>query len=370
MNYLSTLADITPTAANVRSYSEIVKDKSLQRFLLRAATEVAERVYTGDLRSDDLMDMAEKKIFEVSENRIKASFMSMKDGIKDAFRMIENLFEKKEAITGLPSGFKDLDEYTAGFHPGDLIIVGGRPSAGKTAFGLNIAQHVGVEMKEPVAIFSLEMATRQIILRMLCSESMVDASSVRRGYVKHHFNKLSTAAGKLLDAPIWVDDTSSMSALEMRAKARRLKRERHGLSLIIVDYLQLMKGSGGYEQRVQEISEISRSLKALAKELSVPVIALSQLNRAVERERRRPNMADLRESGAIEQDADVILFLYRDDKSKNPGEGRRMAEPINVDIAKQRNGPTGTLQLTFLSQYTKFTDFTPDEYSYQEEEAF
>jgi replicative DNA helicase len=234
-----------------------------------------------------------------------------------------------------------------------------------------VAQYLAVEHKKPVAIFSLEMAFRQIILRMLCADAMVDASSIRRGFVKHNFHKLATAAGKLIDTRIFVDDTSGISSLEMRAKARRLKREHPDIGLVVVDYLQLMKGSGNYEQRVQEISEISRSLKALAKEIDVPVMALSQLNRAVERERRRPNMSDLRESGAIEQDADVIIFLYRDEKPKNPSEDKRpSAEVINVDIAKQRNGPTGSLQLTFLPRFTRFMDYTPEDFSYAEEEAF
>ncbi len=366
--YLSTLANQTPTAANILYYVKIVKDKSLQRHLLRAATEVAEKIYQGELEADEMMDLAEKKVFEVSDRRIHSNFSPLKDAIKDAFKVIEGLYERKEAITGMPSGFKDLDEYTAGFHPGDLVIVGGRPSAGKTAFGLNIALHAGVQQKEPVAIFSLEMSLSQITMRMLCSEAMVDASSVRRGYVKNNFPKLAAAAGKLLDAPIYIDETSGMSALEMRAKARRLKRE-HGLGLILVDYLQLMRGNGRYEQRVQEISEISRSLKALAKEIGVPVIALSQLNRAVERERRKPNMSDLRESGAIEQDADVILFLYRDDKDKKGGQGdeRPENEVVNLDIAKQRNGPTGGVKLAFLSKYTRFMDFSQEDYSYQAE---
>ncbi len=369
--FLSTLANQTPTAANILYYVKIVKDKSIQRALLRVATEVAEKIYQGELEADDMMDLAEKKVFEVSDKRIRTNFSPLKDAIKDAFKVIEGLYERKEAVTGMPSGFKDLDEYTAGFHPGDLVIVGGRPSAGKTAFGLNIAQHVGVQQKEPVAIFSLEMSLSQITMRMLCAEAMVDASSVRRGYVKNNFPKLAAAAGKLLDAPIYIDETSGMSALEMRAKARRLKRE-HGLSLILVDYLQLMRGNGRYEQRVQEISEISRSLKALAKEISVPVIALSQLNRAVEREKRKPNMADLRESGAIEQDADVILFLYRDEKDKKAGQGdeRPDNEVVNVDIAKQRNGPTGGVKLAFLSKYTRFMDFSPEDYSYQSEGDF
>ena len=370
--YLSTLANQTPTAANVVYYAKIVKDKALQRSLLKAATEVAEKIYQGELEADDMMDMAEKKIFEVSDKRIRSNFAPMKEAIKETFKMIEGLYERKEAITGMPSGFKDLDEFTAGFHPGDLVIVGGRPSAGKTAFGLNIAQQAGVQRREPVAIFSLEMSLNQIIMRMLCAEAMVDASSVRRGHIKNNFHKLASAASKLMDAPIFIDETSGISALEMRAKARRLKRE-HGLGLIVVDYLQLMRGNGKYEQRVQEISEISRSLKALAKEINVPVIALSQLNRAVERERRNPNMSDLRESGAIEQDADVILFLYKDEKQKKQGEasGRPEVEVVKLDIAKQRNGPTAHgLSLTFLSKYTRFTDYSPDEYSYEGGEEY
>ncbi len=382
LEYLKTLADSTPSAANVAYHSEIVKERSILRGLLNATTEIAEQIYSSSgLRADDILDESEKKIFEIAQNRIRSSFTPINIATKDAIKMIEGLYERKEAITGIPSGFKDLDEYTAGFQKGDLIILGGRPSAGKTAFGLNIAQHVALELKEPVAIFSLEMSTRQLIIRMLCSDSMVDASSVRRGYIKNNFHKLTRSAGRLHEAPVWIDDTSGISALEMRAKARRLKREQkgRGLSLILVDYLQLMKGSGNYEQRVQEISEISRSLKSLAKELDLPVLALSQLNRSVERERRKPNMSDLRESGAIEQDADVILFLYKDDKEKEkdkeragfPGEeGIRRAEVVHLDIAKQRNGPTGSLKLTFLPQYTKFTDHSPEDYVYREEEAF
>ena len=362
--YLSSLAEQTPTAANIVYYARIVKDKSLQRALLRAATEVAEKIYQGELEAEDMMDLAEKKVFEVSEKRVRSNFASFKEAVKDTVRMIESLYERKEAITGIPSGFKDLDELTAGFHPGDLVIVGGRPSAGKTAFGLNIAQQAGLEQKEPVAIFSLEMSLNQIVMRMLCAEAQVDASSVRRGYVKSNFHKLTAAAGRLWDAPIYIDETSGISALEMRAKARRLKRE-HGLGLIVVDYLQLMRGSGKYEQRVQEISEISRSLKALAKEINVPVIALSQLNRAVERERRKPNMSDLRESGAIEQDADVILFLYRNEKKKGEAPSEGDVEVINLDVAKQRNGPTGDLKLTFLSKHTRFMDYSPEDVSWQ-----
>ncbi len=368
--YLGSLAEETPTAANIWYYARIVKDRALQRALLNTTTEVASRVYEGQMESDELLDFAERRIFQISDKRVKGSFVSMKEAIKDTFKMIESLYERTEAITGVPSGFKDLDEYTSGFQKGDLIIVGGRPSTGKTAFGLNIARHIAVQMGEPVAIFSLEMSLRQVVLRMLCAEAMVDAHLVRKGLVKQNFQKLATAAGRLMEAPLMIDDPSSLSVLEMRAKARRLKRE-HGLSLIVVDYLQLMRGRGRHEKREQEISEISRSLKALAKELDVPVLALSQLNRAVERERRRPSLADLRESGAIEQDADVIIFLYRDREERDADfTGARMAEVVNVDIAKQRNGPTASLKLTFLGRCTRFMDFTDESYPLQEEEVF
>jgi replicative DNA helicase len=286
--------------------------------------------------------------------------------------MIENLYSKKEAITGVASGFKDLDELTSGFQSGELIVVGGRPGMGKTAFALNIAQHVAVEMKEPVAIFSLEMSKEQLAMRMLCSEGMVDSGRVRKGFIgREDWPRLTNAAGRLAEAPIFIDDSSSLTVLEIRAKARRLKMEHGRLSLVVVDYLQLMRSRGNFERREQEISEISRSLKALAKEVKVPVIALSQLNRAVEhRGEKKPTLADLRESGAIEQDADVIIFLYKDDSSgktnfSGPSKDNRMV----VDVAKQRNGPTDKINLTFLAQFTKFVDYSPARYE-EEEEAY
>ncbi len=365
MSYLTSLVNFIPTAANVRHHARIVREKSLMRGLIHTATEIVSMVYEENLPADDLVDMAEKNIFAISDKRVKTSFSKLKDVIKDSFEMIESLYDRKEAITGVPSGFHDLDELTTGFQQGDLIIVGGRPSMGKTALALNIAQHVGVELGEPVAIFSLEMSKRQLALRMLCSEAMVDSNRVRKGFIrKEDWHKLTSAAGKLAEAPIFIDDSSNISVLEMRAKARRLKME-HGLSLVIVDYLQLMKGKGNFERREQEISEISRALKGLAKELEVPVIALSQLNRGVEqRHDKRPTLADLRESGAIEQDADVILFLYRDEVyNKNNNHNRGKAEII---IAKQRNGPTATVNLTYLSHCTRFVPYT--EVLYEEEE--
>ncbi|MEC4685482.1 MAG: replicative DNA helicase [Nitrospirota bacterium] len=368
VSYLSSLVNVIPTSANVRYHSKIVKEKALMRNLIRSATDIATTVYEENLPADDLVDFAEKTIFEISDKRIKAPFSRLKEIIKDSFEMIEQLYDRKEAITGVPSGFRDLDEVTTGFQPGDLIIVGGRPSMGKTAFALNLAQHVGVELNEPVAIFSLEMSKKQLALRMLCSEAMVDSNSVRKGFIrKEDWHKLTSAAGKLAEAPIFIDDASNTSVLEMRAKARRLKME-HGLSMVVVDYLQLMRGRGNFERREQEISEISRSLKALAKELDLPVIALSQLNRGVElRQDKRPSLADLRESGAIEQDADVIIFLYRDEVySKNNNSNKGTAEII---IAKQRNGPTATVKLTYLSQSTRFADFANAPYE-EEEEVF
>jgi replicative DNA helicase len=368
-SYLSALASRVPTAANVVYHSKIVREKALMRSLLQTSTEIAGKVYEESLSPDDLLDFAEKSVFEISDRRVKSAFSNLKDVIKDSFKMIEDLYDRKEAITGVPSGFRDLDDLTTGFQKGDLVVVGGRPSMGKTAFSLNIAQHVGVELREPVAVFSLEMSKRQLALRMLCSEAMVDSNRVRRGFINKHedWHRLTSAAGRLSEAPIFIDDTSDIGALEMRAKARRLKMEHSGLSLIIVDYLQLMRGKGSFERREQEISEISRSLKALAKELDVPVVALSQLNRGVEqRHEKVPTLADLRESGAIEQDADVILFLYRDEVyNKDRQDNRGKAEVI---VAKQRNGPTGKITLTFLNSCTRFADFS-ESYPAAEEET-
>jgi replicative DNA helicase len=370
VSYLTSLASQIPTAANVVYHSKIVKEKALLRALLRSSTDIASKVYEDSLEADELLDYAERVIFDISDKRIKSSFVHLKDVIKDSFKMIEDLYDRKEAITGVPSGFKDLDEKTTGFQKGDLIVVGGRPSMGKTAFSLNIAQHVGAELREPVAIFSLEMSKRQLAFRMLCSEAMVDSNLVRQGFIsQQYWHKLTSAAAKLADAPIYIDDSSSINVFEMRAKARRLKMEKGGLSLIIVDYLQLMRGRGNFERREQEISDISRSLKALAKELDVPVVALSQLNRGVEqRHDKRPTLADLRESGAIEQDADVILFLYRDEVyNKDNRDNKGRAEVI---IAKQRNGPTGVVNLTFLNNCTRFTNFIETYPELEEEDVF
>ncbi|MCL0035743.1 replicative DNA helicase, partial [Thermodesulfovibrionales bacterium] len=367
ISYLSYLANSIPTSANIRYHAKIVSEKSMLRALIRTATQITSEVYENSRDVDEVIDYAQKMIFDITDKRTKISFSPLKDVIKDTFKMIEHLYDKKEAITGVPSGFKDIDELTSGFQSGDLIIVGGRPGMGKTAFALNVAGYVAANMRETVAVFSLEMPKEQLALRMICAESGVNSSSVRKGFIgKQDWIKLTNAAGRLADAPIFIDDSSMLTALEIRAKARRLKMEYGMLSLIVVDYLQLMRSMGKFERREQEISDISRSLKALAKELKVPVIALSQLNRAVEqRGEKRPTLADLRESGALEQDADVIIFLYRDEfYNKNNPSNKGKAELI---VAKQRNGPTGIVNLTYLADSTKFVDFTDLSYETGEE---
>ncbi len=358
--YIASLATQVPTAANVLYHSKIVREKALLRDLLRSSTDIVAKVYedAGE-DADDMVDFAERAIFEIADRRTRGKLIPLKDVVKDSFKMIEELYEKKEMVTGVATGISYLDEMTTGFQPGDLVIIGGRPSMGKTAFALNVGEHVAVDNKEPVAVFSLEMATEQLVMRMLCSDARVNSNDVRRGRVqKEDWTKLTTSAGRLMEAPLFIDDSSNINVLEMRAKARRLKME-HGLSLIIVDYLQLMRGRANMERREQEISDITRSLKGLAKELRVPVIALSQLNRGVElRTDKRPSLADLRESGAIEQDADIIIFLYRDEvyHPDNPDK-RGKAELI---VAKQRNGPTGTVKVAFQGMYTRFDNLADD----------
>jgi replicative DNA helicase len=302
---------------------------------------------------EDILDQAEKSIFEITEDKITPHVYPLSEVIKDSFRTIEELYDRKERISGVPTGFINLDQYTSGLQPSDLIIVAGRPSMGKTAFALDMARNAATQAEIPVLIFSLEMSRQQLATRMLCSEARVDAHRLRSGYIgERDWPRLTSAAGVLSEAPIYIDDSPAMSVLQMRAKARRLKADR-GLGLVVVDYLQLMSGRSGADRREQEISEISRSLKALAKELHLPVIALSQLNRKVEdRTDKRPVMADLRESGAIEQDADVILFIYRDEMYDENSKQKGIAEII---IGKQRNGPSGVrVNLAFLNQYTRF----------------
>ncbi len=350
--YLAELADKVPSAAHVAHYARIVREKAVMRSLINVANEIATRCYSGQEDIERFLDEAERLIFAVSERRIRPSFFKMGDMIMDTIKTIERLFERKELVTGVPTGFIDLDRMTAGLQPADLIIVAARPSMGKTAFVLNIAQYVALQTNTGVAIFSLEMAKEQLVLRMLCSEARVDNAKVRTGYLgERDFPRLAMAAGRLAEAPIYIDDTPAQNVLEMRAKARRLKREAN-IGLVIIDYLQLMRGLTAQENRTQELSEISRGLKSLAKELHVPVIALSQLNRQVEqRADKRPIMSDIRESGSIEQDADVIMFIYRDEVYKQDSQDEGIAEII---LGKQRNGPTGTVRLTFRKEYTRF----------------
>jgi len=361
--YIAELAACVPTAANVSHYARIVREKAVLRSLATVATDIASSAYEAPPNVDEFLDTAEHRIFEISERRIRPSFHTMPELTRESLRILERLYEKRELVTGVPTGYIDLDRVTAGLQPSDLIIIAARPSMGKTALALNIAAYAAMDADPPVgvAFFSLEMSKEQLVLRLLCSEARVNSQKARQGFLREQdFPKLAQAAGRLSEANIFIDDSSDMSPIVLKAKCRRLAKERgNRLGLIMVDYLQLMRSSRPGESREKEIAEISRSLKALAKELRVPVVALSQLNRQVEtRPDRRPLLADLRESGAIEQDADVIGFIYRDDMynrkdSKEPG----VAEVI---IAKQRNGPTDTVKLTYLSEYTRFENYTPE----------
>jgi replicative DNA helicase len=361
--YIAELAACVPTAANAGHYARIVREKALLRSLASISTEIASGAYDSPPNVDEYLDESEHKIFEISERRVRQSFYSMPELTRESIKLLERLYERKELVTGVPTGFLDLDRLTAGLQPSDLIVIAARPSMGKTALALNIAAYAATECdpRLGVALFSLEMSKEQLVLRMLCAEGRVDSSRARAGYLgERDFPKLAQAAARLSEAPIFIDDSSDTSPIVLKAKCRRLMRERNAnLGLIIVDYLQLMRSARPGESREKEIAEISRSLKALAKELKVPVVALSQLNRQVEtRPDRRPLLADLRESGAIEQDADVIAFIYRDEMyhrdSKEPG----VAEVI---IAKQRNGPTGTAKLTYLTQFTRFENYASEE---------
>jgi len=357
---LSALVDAVPTAANVAYHARIVKDKALLYALIQKATAVVSRAYADKDDVDEVLDWAEQQIFEISQDKVSRSFVPVKSVLKGTFQLIEKLYDRKSHVTGVPTGFKKFDEMTAGLQPSELVVVAGRPSMGKTSFCLNIAQHAAIQERILVAIFSLEMSKEQLVQRMLCSVAKVDSHKLRTGYLSDtDWPRLTTGAGILSESPIFIDDTPGISLLEMRAKARRLKAEQ-GLGLVIIDYLQLISGRGRVESRQQEISEISRSLKAMAKELDVPVVALSQLSRAVEsRQPPRPQLSDLRESGAIEQDADVVTFLYRPALYRTRKEDE-LDEPedntTEVIIGKQRNGPTGTVHLAFLREYTRFED--------------
>lgn len=354
--YVSNLLEAVPTSANIEYYARIVEQKSLLRKLIRAAAGVISLGHSAEKDAYEIIDEAEKLIFDVTERKGVSGYFSLNEVIKDSITAIEELFHRGDNYTGLPSGYKELDELTAGFQKSEFIVIAARPSVGKTAFALNIAQNIGVDQKKNVAIFSLEMAKEALVQRMLCSEARIDSQRLRKGLLRtEEWGPLTTAAGKLAESNIFIDETPGISDIQLRAKARRIQ-SRHGLDLVIVDYLQLMSSIRKKEGRTQEISEISRSLKSLARELDIPVIAISQLSRAVEMRGRdkRPILSDLRESGAIEQDADVVIFLYRDELYNPNTDKKGLAEVI---IQKQRHGPTDTIELRFFKEYTRFENY-------------
>lgn len=363
--YLGTIAKDTPSAANIKAYADIVRDRSVLRQLIKVGVDITESAFNPSGRStDELLEGAEKSVFEIAEqgNKQKQVFKPIKGLLKKTLERIKELQEQDSAITGLPTAFNDLNDMTSGLQRGDLIIVAGRPSMGKTTFSMNIAEYAAVSSKKPVAIFSMEMPAEQLTMRMLSSMGRIDQGRLRTGKLtEDDWPRVAQAVQLFSEAPMFIDDSAGLSPLEVSARARRLAKEHGQLGLIVLDYLQLMKSASAGENRATEVSEISRSLKAMAKELDVPVIALSQLNRSLEqRPNKRPVMSDLRESGAIEQDADVIIFIYRDEVYNPETPDKGVSEII---IGKQRNGPIGTVRLTFLGKYTRFENYTPDVYT-------
>lgn len=355
LEYLAELPEKVPTTANAMKYIKIVEEKSTLRRLIKTANEIIELGYNPTEDVEDIMEGAEKKIFNIMQDKSQKSYAPIKDVLVESFTKLEELYNRKQHITGVPSGFTELDYRTAGFHGSELILIAARPAMGKTAFALNIATNAAIKANVPVAIFSLEMSKEQLVNRIMCSESMVDSNKVRTGKLEEDdWTKLAGSIGPLSEAKIYIDDTPGINIMEIRAKCRKLKLEKN-IGMVVIDYLQLIQGSGRRSgNREQEISEISRSLKILAKELNVPVIALSQLSRAAEqRPDHRPMLSDLRESGAIEQDADIVMFLYRDDYYNQDSEKKDIAEVI---IAKHRGGSTGTVELLWLGSYTKFVN--------------
>jgi replicative DNA helicase len=368
--YLLSLTNTIPTVANIEHHARIVHEKAMVRKAILVCHEIAAKGYGNYGEIEEFLDTAEKSIFEVAKERARNPYEHVRDVVLRTFQSIHEAAERKERITGLPTGFDRLDRMTAGFHAGDLVIVAGRPGMGKTAFAVNLGVNACITRNVPIAIFSLEMPKEQIVRRMLCSEARVDSSRLRTGQLtRDDWPKLANAAGTLSELPIWIDDTAGLTVMELRAKTRRLKADK-GLGLVVVDYMQLMRSGSRNESREQEISEISRSLKAIAKELGLPVIALSQLNRGVETrgvKDKRPQLADLRESGAIEQDADTILFIYRDEVyHKDDPQNRGVAEII---IGKQRSGPTGTVRCRFFPDFTRFDNLADDEYGGDDPDA-
>lgn len=357
-SYLVTLANAVPTAANVQYHSYIVREKAILRALIQAATSIVSRSFDAPSNVDEFLDQAEQLIFEIGRRGKHQGFASLKDVLVQAFDRIEKLYDEKKGVTGLSTGFKDLDRICFGLQNSDLIVIAARPSMGKTTLALNMAQQIAVHDKKPTAFFSMEMSKDQLAQRLLCAESQIDAQNMRSGFLsQEEWHKLTRAVGPLSESPLYIDDSASLSVMEVRAKARRLKAEK-GLEAVFVDYLQLMRGFSRFESRQQELSEISRALKALAKELNIPVVALSQLSRAVEkRPERRPILSDLMESGGIEANADLVMFIYRESYYNKNSDTGNIAE---INIAKQRNGPTGLVKLYFLDRFTKFANVAQD----------
>ena len=351
-SYIASLVNTVPTSANIHHYASIVREKAILRALINNSTRIINDAFNAEGNIEQVLDNAERLIFEIRDQRKSSAVVPLKEIIKDSIEAIDKLYQKKEHVTGIATGYADFDVKTAGLQPSDLIIVAGRPSMGKSAFAIGMIEYASVIDKVPTAFFSLEMSKEQLVQRLLCSHARVDAHKVRTGFLSvSDWPKLTAAAGKLSEASIFIDDTPGISVMELRAKARRLKAH-YGIKLLVLDYLQLMRGSGRIESRQQEISEISRSLKALARELDVPVIAISQLSRAVEsRTDHKPQLSDLRESGAIEQDADVVVLLMREEYYNPTEENKGIAE---INIAKQRNGPVGSFNLAFIREYTRF----------------
>ena len=355
--YIASLADGVPRSVNVEYYARIVKEKATLRNLIHSANKILTEAYEAEQEPDLLLDEAERAIFAIAEDRIREGFVPLRDLVQNSFATIEKLQQHKGLVTGVPTGFLDLDEMTSGLQPSDLVLVAARPSMGKTSFVLNVAQHVGTSTDMTVGFFSLEMSKEQLFLRLLTAEARIDSHRFRTGYLNEKdYGRLSHALGTLAEARVFIDDTASIGVLEMRAKARRLKAE-HGLHLLVIDYIQLMQGRGRFESRQQELASISRSLKGLAKELNVPIVALSQLSRAPEtRSDHRPQLSDLRESGALEQDADVVMFIFREEQYRDAeGQPNQEAEGIaEIIVGKQRNGPTGVVKLAFIKEHTRF----------------
>ena len=370
--YLAALTDGVPvgSSAAVAEYARIVKEKGLIRRLINASNNVISRCLEATDDSETLIDLAQSQVFEIAEQKVQSGFLGIRDIVKSSFGTIDVLFDRGQRVTGVETGFVELDNMTAGLQPGELIIVAGRPSLGKTALALNVAAYAAIEKKKNVGVFSLEMSKESLVIRLLCSEARIDSHKLRTGFSsREDWSKMTRALGRLAEAPLYIDDSPGLSIMQIRAKARRLKADK-GLDLLIVDYLQLVTGHGRFENRTQEVSFISRSLKSIAKELHVPVIALSQLSRAPEeRPGHRPQLSDLRESGSIEQDADVVLFIFREDVYKRTAEEGEAGEPVGkteLIIGKQHNGPTGNVPVVFLKPFARFENYSAREGEFEE----